>query len=230
MNQQTLGMYQVSDQTKIGIPDIIRDVKVTFTIVIDGVAIPFEKTVVYKKNDDVKGETYSPFDIVPIVTSSILNKVIIFSKEKTKTVGVLIKAGKNKINGTIQLNLPDTWEISPKSIPFSFDKKGEDKTVYFQITAPKNAEETTVKSSITIDGKNYEKEKFNINYEHIAKQQVLKPSEAKCIKLDLKTGNEKIAYIMGAGDEVPKSLIEMGYDVSIINPEDITKEKLKHFR
>ena len=230
MNQQTLGMYQVNEQTKIGIPDIIRDVKVTFTIVIDGVAIPFEKTIVYKKNDDVKGETYSPFDIVPIVTSSILNKVIIFSKEKTKTVAVLIKAGKNKINGTIQLNLPDTWEISPKSISFSFDKKGEDKTVYFQITAPKNAEEATVKCSITVDSKIYDKEQFNIQYEHIARQQVLKPSEAKCIKLDLKTGNQKIAYIMGAGDEVPKSLIEMGYDVSIINPEDITKEKLNAFQ
>jgi LmbE family N-acetylglucosaminyl deacetylase len=230
INQQTLGMYQVSDQSKIGIPDSIRDTKVTFNILVQGVVIPFEKTVVYKKNDDVKGETYRPFDIVPIVSTSILNKVIIFSKEKTKTVGVTITAGKDKISGTAELKLPENWEITPKSIPFAFDKKGEDKTVFFQITAPKNADEATLKSIAIIDGKTYEKEQFNINYNHISRQQVLKSSEAKCIKLDLKTGDEKIAYIMGAGDEIPKSLTEMGYDVSMISPDAISPEKLKPFQ
>jgi hypothetical protein len=48
---------------------------------------------------------------------------------------------------------------------------------------------------------------------------VLQPSQAKAIKLDIKTNGEKIAYIMGAGDEVPKSLKQMGYEVSIIKPE-----------
>jgi len=230
MKPQTVGMYQVSDQSKIGLPDSIRDTKVTFNILIQGVVIPFERTVVYKKNDDVKGETYQPFDIVPMVSSSILNKVIIFSKEKTKTVGVELKAGKDKINGTVELKLPENWEVAPKSIPFSFNKKGENTTVYFKITAPKHAEETTVKCSVTLDGKIYDKEQFNIQYDHIARQQVLKPSEAKCIKLDLKIGDEKIAYIMGAGDEVPKSLIEMGYEVSIITPDAISPEKLKAFQ
>jgi hypothetical protein len=36
-----------------------------------------------------------------------------------------------------------------------------------------------------------------IEYPHITKQQVLKPAEAKFIKLDLKTNSQKIGYIMG---------------------------------
>lgn len=229
MNPQTVGMYQVNDQLKIGLPDSIRNTKVTFNIIIQGVVIPFDRTVVFKKNEDVKGEVYQPFDIVPVVATSILNKVIIFSKEKTKTVGVLIKAGKDNINGSVALTLPDNWSIEPKNIPFSLSKKGENRTVYFQITAPKTAEEATIKCNVTLDGKNYDKEQFIINYEHIAKQQVLKPSEAKCIKLDLKTADKKIAYIMGAGDEVPKSLMEMGYEVSLLTPDAISPEKLKAF-
>jgi hypothetical protein len=47
--------------------------------------------------------------------------------------------------------------------------------------------------------------------------------------LDIKTGNEKIAYLMGAGDEVPKSLKQMGYEVTEINPSEITKEKLANY-
>jgi hypothetical protein len=37
----------------------------------------------------------------------------------------------------------------------------------------------------------------------------LKPAEAKFIKLDLKINNQKIGYIMGAGDEVPEGLTQM---------------------
>jgi hypothetical protein len=34
---------------------------------------------------------------------------------------------------------------------------------------------------------------------------------------------------MGAGDEVPKSLKQMGYEVTEINPSEITKEKLANY-
>lgn len=34
---------------------------------------------------------------------------------------------------------------------------------------------------------------------------------------------------MGAGDEVPKSLLEMGYEVSLIKPETISRELLLNF-
>jgi hypothetical protein len=47
--------------------------------------------------------------------------------------------------------------------------------------------------------------------------------------LKIKTKNEKIAYIMGAGDEVPKTLTQMGYDVSILKAEDISIENLEPF-
>ena len=34
---------------------------------------------------------------------------------------------------------------------------------------------------------------------------------------------------MGAGDEVPKSLVQMGYEVTILKPEEISTEKLLNF-
>ncbi len=63
--KQAVGMYTVSNQENIGIPDIIREVKVVFNVKISGVEIPFERTVVYKYNDGVKGEMYNFLDIVP---------------------------------------------------------------------------------------------------------------------------------------------------------------------
>lgn len=225
----TVGMYRVDNPQNIGIPDIIREVKVTFNIGINGVTIPFERLVVYKYNDDVKGEVYKPFDIVPEVTTSITQKVTIFNNDKPKTIGVTVRSGKDNIKGAIQLELPANWKATPASNLFQLAKKGEETTVYFEVSPPKNAQEITAKCIATVDGRRFSAEQYNINYEHISKQQILKASEAKLIRLDIKTGNEKIAYIMGAGDEVPKSLRQMGYEVTVLRPEDITTENLKRF-
>lgn len=225
----TEGMYVVNDQRNIGKPDVISRISETFLIEINGVTIPFEKNIVYKYNDDVKGEVYQPLDIVPVATSSIQEKVYIFPNNKEKAVVVKIKAGKENISGSVKLEVPQNWIVSPSSIPFTLTKKGEEQIAVFNVTPSKEASDVTLKSIITIDGQTYDKEKIDINYPHIYKQMVLKPAEANAIKLNIKTKGEKIAYIMGAGDEVPKSLMQMGYEVSIIKPEDITNEKLQNF-
>ncbi|MEC4005605.1 PIG-L family deacetylase [Flavobacterium sp. SUN052] len=225
----TVGMYRVDDQNNIGKPDIIRNAKVTFNIEIEGVAIPFEKNIVYKYNDDVKGEVYQPLDIVPIVTSSIKEKVYIFPNNKEKTISVILKSGKENVSGMVQLNVPSNWSVTPATIPFTLSKKGEEQIAVFTVTPSKEASEIVIKSSVIVDGQTFDKEKIDINYPHIYKQMVLKPAEAKAIKLNIKTKDEKIAYIMGAGDEVPKSLMQMGYQVSIVKPDEITTEKLQNF-
>ncbi|WP_281321966.1 PIG-L family deacetylase [Flavobacterium aestivum] len=225
----TVGMYVVDDQKNIGIPDIIRETKVIFSIKINGVEIPFERTIVYKYTDDVKGEMYNFLDIVPPVTTAIQDKVILFSGTKSKYIGVTIKAGKNDIKGDLKLDLPKDWTVSPKSIPFQLDKKGMEQTVYFEVTPSDQSCEVVAKSIATIDGVQYDKEQITINYDHITKQQVLKTAEVKCIRLDLKINGEKIAYIMGAGDEIPKSLAQMGYKVTILKPEEITPERMESF-
>jgi LmbE family N-acetylglucosaminyl deacetylase len=228
-NKGSNGMYRVDDQKIIGIPDVLRQVKVIFYIEINGITIPFERNIIYKMNDDVKGEVYQPLDIVPIVTSTIAEKVYIFNNNNSKIVNVVIKAGKENVSGYIALDVPSNWSVSPSKIPFTLVRKGEEQNVAFTVTPPKEASEIALKSLVTVDGKIYDQNQTNINYPHIYKQVVLKKSEAKAIKLDIKTNGEKIAYIMGAGDEVPKCLTQMGYQVTILKPEEITADKLQNF-
>lgn len=225
----TNGMYSVKDQKNIGIPDVIRDVKVIFNVQIEGIEIPFEKTVVYKYNDDVKGEMYNYLDIVPDVTTSIIDQVSLFRDTKMKYTAVKIKAGKDNVKGDLQLELPKNWNVQPKSIPFSLEKKGSEQTFYFEVTPPNYPDETVAKSVATVDGKRFDREQLIIDFNHITKQQVLKPSESKFLRMDLKTKDQKIAYIMGAGDEVPNSLSQMGYKVTLLKAEEITHENLANF-
>jgi LmbE family N-acetylglucosaminyl deacetylase len=225
----SVGMYTVSNQENIGIPDIIREVKVVFNVKINGIEIPFERTVVYKYNDGVKGEMYNFLDIVPEATTSILEKVLIFKDTKSKMIPVKVRAGKDAIKGNLQLDLPKGWMISPKQIPFTLDKKGMEQTFYFEVTPPVQPEEAVAKSIVTVDKEHFDKDVTIIDYSHITKQIVLKSAESKCIRIDLRTTGDAIAYIMGAGDEVPESLTQMGYKVTILKPEEITPEKLDSF-
>lgn len=222
----TIGMYRVDSQENIGIPDVLREIKVTFLIDINGTTIPFERNVVYKYNDDVKGEVYQPLDIVPIVTSKLNEKVYIFNSNRSKTVTVKAKAGKDAISGTIKLSLPEDWSVSPAEIPFIINKKGGEVLAVFKVSPSKEASEVDIKSIVTVNSQMFDKEKIDIDYPHIFKQMVLQPATAKGIRLKIKTKNEKIAYIMGAGDEIPKSLEQMGYSVVIIKPEHISTELL----
>ena len=225
----SVGMYSVSNQKQIGIPDVIRNCKVFFTIEIEGKDFVFEKEIVYKYNDDVKGEVYQPLDIVPIATTSIKEKVYLFTNNKEKQITISIKSGKNDVSGTITLNLPDGWKSAPEKQLFSIEKKGETQEISFFVTPSKEDSEGYIKSNIEIENQLFDKEKIDINYPHIYKQMVLKPSVAKVIKNNLIIIPKKIAYIMGAGDELPKSLTEMGYEVTVIKPETINRESLMPF-
>ncbi|CAM4096370.1 PIG-L family deacetylase [Flavobacterium antarcticum] len=227
--QGTVGMYRVDDQKNIGKPDIIRQLKTIFNVKINGVLIPFERTVIYKFNDPVKGEVYRPFDIEPLVTTSFVDKVKIFSTDSKQTVAVKVQSGAANTNGELKLQLPKDWKVTPESMPFSIELKNQSKTYTFQVTPPKASSEIEVKAVATVNNATFDKEKIMINYDHISNQQVLQPSVGKFIKLDIKTGSEKIAYIMGAGDEVPTSLQHMGYAVTIVKPTEISKEYLQNF-
>ena len=225
----TVGMYRVDNQENIGIPDVIRQIKVGFWITIYGTEIPFERNVIFKENDNVKGEVYQPLDVVPAITSSFGDKIYIFNSNQPKKVLIKVTSGKDAISGKVQLTANSNWIVSPKEIEVNFDKKGETKTVEFTVTPPKNAEEIVLKSSVTVNGETFDKEKIDINYPHIYKQMVLKTAEAKALKMDIKIDPKNIAYIMGAGDEVPNSLHQMGYNVTIIKSEDITTENLQKY-
>ena len=228
-NKGTIGMYNVANQNNIGVPDIIRELKIVFNIQINTINIPFEKPIIFKFNDEVKGETYKPFDVIPAITTSFLDKVKIFNNSKSKSIGIIIKAGKDNLKGALQLEVAENWKVNPKSIPFNLNKKDEEQTLYFEVTAPNNASEIEAKAVAIIENEKFDKEKITINYDHIANHQILQPSISRFLKLNIKTGNEKIAYIMGAGDEIPDYLSQMGYEVAVLKPENITQEKLKNF-
>lgn len=80
-----------------------------------------------------------------------------------------------------------------------------------------------------IGNQTFDNKLITIQYPHIPKQTILVPSQSKLVKLDITTKGKKIGYIMGAGDEVNKNLENLGFQITNLNPSEITTENLKQF-
>ena len=224
-----LGMFSVEDQALRGLPETPRQFRVFFRFLIDGKPVTYERDVVFKKDDDVKGEVYRPFEVVPPVFVNLEDEVMLFTGPEARQVHVRVKSGAADVGGQLSLNCPKGWRSEPAAAAFHLKLKGEEQTLSFRLHPPAGVAEGYVSPVATVGGKGYAKSLVSIEYEHIPAQTVLLNARAKVARIDLqKTGN-RVAYIMGAGDKVPESLRQTGYTVDLLEDRDIHPDNLKKY-
>ena len=227
--EPSLGMYKVSNQELIGKPETDRSLKVEFILNIWEQDVVFTKNIVRRYAERDKGEIYDPFEILPLATTKLNEKVLLFSDDKERKVSVGVRSGANNIKGKLSLEVPKGWNVSPKFLDVEIKQKGDTQNYDFIVTPTKSDSEGKLKAIVLIEGKKHGKELIEIEYDHIPKQSILKKSEAKVVRLNIKKAGNFIGYIKGAGDIVPESLKQIGYTVKMINPEEINEENLKQF-
>lgn len=229
MEKGTLGTYNVTDNNLIGKPETPKAFTATFNLDFEGILISFIRPVVYKYAKPEKGELYQPFEIIPEATAKFTDNVLIFADAAPKRIPVVIKAHKDSISGSIELKYGKGWQVDKASHNFFIAKKGDEQTVYFTLSPPSAENESYISPIIKLNGNEITKELVTIDYDHVPTQTVLLPSEAKVVRLNIQKAGENIGYIMGAGDEVPTSLEQIGYNVQLIDPTTITAESLAKY-
>ncbi|WP_426430003.1 PIG-L family deacetylase [Winogradskyella sp. HB-48] len=227
--KSTLGMYHVDNPAWIGKPETPRAVTVDFNLNIAGTPITITKPVVYRYSKPDKGELYRPFEIIPEVSASISDKVFIFDNDHQKDIEVTVKAGRDAVEGYVQLAYPNDWNVYPEKQKIEIVNKGDIQKVVFTVYPPKGQSEGFITPIININGEFYTDELIEIDYSHIPYQTVLMPSMSKIVRLDIEKRGNNIGYIEGAGDVVPESLRQIGYNVTLIKPEQISAENLMNF-
>jgi LmbE family N-acetylglucosaminyl deacetylase len=225
----SLGMYDVDDRAMIGEPVTPRSLRLQFNMEIDGHEVSFERDVVYKYNDPVRGEVYQPFEIVPEVSSSIRSKVVLFDDNSPREIPVVVNPHKDGLSGTVRLQAPEGWGVEPKSAEFDSKSKEEEVVVRFMVTPPQKQSEGVLKPIVETSNGAFDKSLVEIDYEHIPKQMVFLPSGSKVVRLDLNKKMGRIGYINGAGDEVAKYLKQIGYEVREIDPKLISERSLSQY-
>ena len=177
--------------------------------------------LLYRYLDKVRGEVYQPFVIAPPVVLNLAEPLQVFPTTKAKQVRLTIRNNANALYGVVKLNLPEGWQAEPKEIPVSFTEKGAEQIVSFTITPTATAKDGNLQAFVEANGQRYDKQQITIDYPHIPQQTLFPNAEAKLVRLDIKTGKERIGYIMGSGDEIPDALQQLGYNVKLLSDEDL---------
>jgi hypothetical protein len=196
---------------------------------VEGTPLRIEKAVVFKRNDPVDGEVYRPFEITPPVFVNLSDRVYVFANGATQTVNVRVRAGRARVEGDLRMHAPPGWRLTPEQTRFQLARKDEEQTFSFQLTPPDDQGEGLLRPVATVDGHAHDRELSVIHYDHIPAQMVLRASQAKAVKIELKKNADQIGYIAGAGDDVPAALRQIGCQVTMINERDINPEYLRQF-
>ncbi len=230
LNQSpSLGMYQVEDQSLIGLPESSPPISARILLNVGDIQVPFELPLVYRYAKPDKGELWERFKVAPPISVSLSNDVVLFSDQSTKEVVVNVQSFAPNQKGEISLHLPEEWKVEPLTHSFELVEEGQRVSLKFTVSPPENATEATATIEAKIDAKSYTKNIVSVSYDHIPAQQVLVPAKAKFVRLDLRKSGEYIGYIMGAGDKLPESLEAIGYHVELLEPSKITTDALKKY-
>lgn len=224
-----IGMYAIDNNALIGMPEESPRLFADFVISIGDTDIAIKEPVIYKFTDPSRGEIYQQVVVAPPVTATISEQSVMFEGNKPKNVVVQLKSFKKDSRGVLEPVLPEGWKTSPSKIDFTLPEVGDEQTVSFNINPSGRTEEGTIRMQTTIEGKKYSKGLRVISYDHIPVQTLFPEAEAVAKKLDLKIAGKKIGYVEGAGDLVAQSLTQIGYDVTVLSPEQVINNDLSGF-
>ncbi len=227
--KDSLGLFFIKNQQDVGRPERKPAAEVTTVLNVGGQLINYTMPVLYKHNDPVNGELFQSLAVTPPVYANILEKVYMFTGTEPKQVSVNVKSGEENASGAVSLKMPAGWRSEPQSIPFNLAAEGDEHTVSFRVYPPANASEGSVEVILDYKGRKYNKGLDVIAYDHIPVQVLFPEASAKVVKLDLVKKGNKIGYLMGAGDEVPLALQQIGYEVTLLKDYDINPENLKKY-
>jgi LmbE family N-acetylglucosaminyl deacetylase len=224
--ERTAGMFRVDDLSLIGRPlnPPVFPVEEVFNVGGQTLVISDEPVQIY--NDPARGEIRRSIEVIPPVSIQFATNVQLFAVGASHQVTVDVVAHRADAQGTLQVEAPSEWTVSPSSQAFNLAAVGDGAKFTFTITAPPRLASADISASAEINGARFNNQRVEINYPHIPFLLLQPPARLKAVGVDLAIRGRQVGYLPGAGDTVAEALEQMGYIVTPLTGADLTAEKL----
>ncbi|UCS92653.1 PIG-L family deacetylase [Echinicola marina] len=225
-------LYNVTDQNQIGRAFNAPTVVGIVSFEVEGQSIQMNVPLRYKFNDPVDGETKQPFVLIPAVELSIEQDQVYAIAGKPAVFNIKVKFNDKLVPGRLELEglAQSAYKIIEQGFKEDKDKSINEISYQISINGDAKIGKTSIAAQyITDEGLIYDQGIRRINYKHIPNLTYFPKAKFDLIKLDLKTTNQRIAYIPGAGDDVAQVLQNLGYSVSILESGNIDEARLSVF-
>jgi hypothetical protein len=134
-------------------------------------------------------------------------------------------------DGVLRLQVPDKSRVEPQQVSVHFGEQGGAQEFNFQVLAPVAQESrAAIRAVLSSQGKEFSEGYSVVTREDLGAYYYFQPPTQK---LSFVTAalppNLRVGYIMGAGDEIPTALEQLGIHVELIPPETLAKNDLNRF-
>lgn len=227
-------MYTVENRSLIGKAESDDPLNATFIFAIMGNELAVKTPVIFQDVDPEKGEITAAVAVLPAVIINIKEGSYLFTKNESRPVNLEIEAFSDQNDAILKLELPENWRSQPEQIELGDLPKGHVSNHSFMITPPDNYVQAGINSSfrasvLTAEG-SFSNSLQRIDYAHIKPQYNLTSAVADLVPLNISGNDVRVAYINGAGDKVAESLQLAGFQVDILDEEDVVNGRLNDYR
>ena len=222
-------VYTVQDARLLGQADTPPVARVRVRLVVAGVAIELVRPVAFRYASRAEGERTRPLVVVPPVAVNLPQPVAFFPSPAPRAVHVVVEARVDKAAGDLRLDAPPAWKVDPPSRHFEIAARGEARDLTFTVTPPAAAATASLRAVATVAGREVSHGIQTISYPHFPVQTLFPPAEIKLVRADVQVTAHRIGYIVGAGDDMPEALRQLGLDVTLLSEADLEEGDLTRF-
>ena len=225
----TLGTFTVDDQQLIGRPENPPPFPIEATLDIAGQELRYALDTKSRRVDPVAGQVHESLVVAPPVFANLSNAAFVFPDAKSKSISLEISSSTEPVQGEVRLDVPNGWNVTPKSAPVHLKSPNDKMAANFTVTPPAAVGEGMLRAVVSTGRGEFSFAREQIAYPHIGVHVLMPPAEAKIVRADIRRRGESIGYIPGAGDDIPQCLQQIGYKVKTLEPWEITAEGLARF-
>lgn len=227
--------YQVREPAHRHLPYGPAALSVTASYLVEGQSIRVRQPVIRREANLPYGYDEHTLRVLPPVAVSLSPAAgIIPLAGKPADIPVqlqLVNYARANTTGTLRLSLPPGWRATPGEIPFAFSHPGEKRTFPVLVTPVSSGPGPHVLKAVAVlNGREY-----NAGYQLIAHRDqdhhyVFQPAEMRIAGVDVRVAaGLKVGYVMGAGDDIPAALTQLGVAVHLLTPADLANADLDRF-
>jgi hypothetical protein len=134
--------------------------------------------------------------------------------------------------GKLHLDAPFGWRVKPAELPVELTRRGEAQEYQFEVSSASRKEHRAqIRAVLEVGEKEYSEGYSLVTRDDLGSFYYYQPALQRVSIVDVKVPkNPKIGYIMGAGDDIPTVLQQIGMNVTLIPAEKLGQEDLSGYQ
>ncbi len=195
----------------------------------DGVVRAFARTPMH----DSKGDAWSmPMAVVPpfSVELSPGTQILPAGDAPSAELSVVVRSNEDHASGTVRPEMPAGWQVQPSSAGVQFSKPGEQASQFKEL--PDGAKEAryNIRAAMSANGREFAEGYSLVTRPDLGGFFYYQPALQRASVVEVKVpAGLKVGYIMGAGDDIPTVLRQVGLDVTLLGPDEVEHGDLHRF-